>query len=178
MRIRSEEPQDRAAVRAVNLAAFDTPAEADLVDALRASAAPLISLVAELDRGVIGHILFSPVSLREHVELSLTGLAPMAVAPEHQRKGVGSALVRAGLERCVHAGYDAVVVVGHPAFYPRFGFIPGGRFALRCEYDVPDDVFMVCELTRGALRDVAGVVRYHAVFGMLDDGARSEVVPR
>jgi putative acetyltransferase len=167
MRVRVEEPRDRAAVRAVNVAAFPTPAEADLVDALRAAVRPLISLVAELDHGVIGHILFSPVSLSNHPGLSLLGLAPMAVAPERQRTGVGSALVRAGLERCAHAGCDAVVVVGHPTFYPRFGFIPGSRFTLRSEYDVPDDVFMVCELQRGALRDVSGVVRYDAVFGGL-----------
>ena len=94
----------------------------------------------------------------------LVGLAPMAVAPGHQRKGIGSHLVREGLARCRAAGVAGVVVLGHAEYYPRFGFVPAQQFGLRCEYDVPADVFMALELTQGALRGVSGLVRYHAAF--------------
>ena len=164
MRIRPETEADRAAVRAVNEAAFETPAEADLVEALRASGVSLVSLVAEADGEIIGHILFSPVLLNGHADLNLMSLGPMAVAPDRQRKGVGSALVRQGLMCCKDLGARAVVVVGHSEYYPRFGFTPASRYALRCEYDVPEDVFMVAELEAGALNGAYGVVRYHDAF--------------
>lgn len=99
--------------------------------------------------------------------LDLMGLAPMAVLTEHQRRGVGSALVREGLLRCKQLGRQAVVVVGHPEYYPRFGFVPASRYGIRCEYDVPDDVFMIVELVPGALRGAAGVVHYDEAFGNL-----------
>jgi putative acetyltransferase len=167
MLIRPEQENDRAAVHAVNVSAFETPAEADLVDALREQAAPVVSLVAEDDGGLVGHIMFSPVTLPEQPALRIAGLAPMAVEPEHQRKGVGSALVRAGLEQCRQLGFGAVVVLGHPAYYPRFGFSSSRRFLIGCEYDVPDDVFMVLELQPGFLRGASGKVKYHAAFGEL-----------
>jgi putative acetyltransferase len=93
------------------------------------------------------------------------GLGPMAVLPLEQRNGIGSALVGEGLRRCKQLGAQAVVVVGHPRYYPRFGFAAAGRYGIRCEYDVPDDVFMVAELERGALRGASGVIRYDEVFG-------------
>jgi putative acetyltransferase len=167
VKIRDERPVDAEHVRAVNLAAFDTGAEADLVDALRQHAAPLISLVADDDGDIVGHILFSPVSLVGEPALLLMGLAPMAVAPERQREGIGSQLVATGLERCRQLGAAAVVVVGHAEYYPRFGFIPASRIALRCEYNVPDEVFMARELQEAALTGVSGTVRYHPVFANL-----------
>lgn len=151
-------------MHAVNVSAFETPAEASLVDALREQAQPLVSLVAEDDGAIVGHILFSPVSLSGHPALRIMGLGPMAVAPEHQRKGIGSALVRAGLERCKQRDFGAVVVLGHPAYYPRFGFSSSARFGLGCEYDVPEEVFMVVELQPGFLRGASGKVMYHAAF--------------
>ena len=164
MIIRAEEKKDCAAVRAVNVSAFETALEAKLVDALRAQAQPFISLVAE-DKGVVvGHIMFSPVSLSGHPALQIMGLAPMAVSPDRQRAGIGSALVRAGLEQCARVGFGAVVVLGHPAYYPRFGFVPSTRFGIGCEYDVPEDVFMVVELQPGFLRGASGTIRYHAAF--------------
>ncbi|MEQ1802890.1 MAG: N-acetyltransferase [Gammaproteobacteria bacterium] len=164
MQIRTEEERDWPAVGAVNAAAFETSAEAALVTSLRQRAAPVVSLVAE-DRGVIvGHILFSPVSLAGHPALKLMGLAPMAVAPGHQRRGIGSALVRTGLDACRALGYGAVVVLGHPGYYPRFGFVPASRFGLRCEYDAPDEAFMLVELEPGCLQGVAGLISYDPAF--------------
>ncbi len=164
MLIRAEQPGDWLAVHRVNESAFETHLEVDLVDALRQQEPAVLSLVAIRDGSVVGHIMFSPVSLSEHPGLRIMGLAPMAVAPPHQRDGVGSALVRAGLERCKELGYGAVVVLGHPEYYPRFGFSPASRFGIGCEYDVPDDVFMMLELQPGSLDGTSGVIRYHDAF--------------
>jgi putative acetyltransferase len=162
--VRPEQQSDHAAVRGVNTAAFETAVEADLVDALRVRAQPLVSLVAEQEGAIVGHILFSPASLVGYSNLRLAGLAPMAVTPAHQRKGIGSALVRAGLDHCRQEGFVAVVVLGHPQYYPRFGFAPAARFGVRSEYDVPDDVFMAMELEPGALAGKAGLIKYHDAF--------------
>lgn len=164
MLIRAEEQNDRDAVRAVNISAFETSTEADLVDALRKQAHPTVSLVAVDDKTVIGHILFSPVTLSGRPDLPIMGLAPMAVRPEHQRRGIGSALVRAGLEQCKLLGFGAVIVLGHPTYYPRFGFVPSTRFGIGCEYDVPEEVFMILELQPGFLQSASGTIRYHPAF--------------
>lgn len=164
MQIRAEKAEDRLAVRAINEAAFESFAEANLVDALREQAQPLVSLVAEQDGGIVGHIMFSPVELPGYPEIRLMGLAPMAVLPAQQRQGIGSALVRAGLKECVKGGVGAVVVLGHPGYYPRFGFVPASRYGIGCEYDVPDEAFMVIELQAGQLAGVSGTVRYHRAF--------------
>lgn len=113
---------------------------------------------------IVGHILFSPVTLSGHAELKIMGLAPMAVQPAEQRRGIGSALVRAGLERCRQRGCGAVVVLGHPEYYPRFDFLPASRFDIGCEYEVPDEVFMALEVEPGFLRGKSGTIRYHAAF--------------
>ena len=167
MHIRDERRADAEGVRAVNLAAFETSAEADLVDALREQAAPLLSLVAEDAGTIVGHILFTPVTLVDGPNLPLMGLAPLAVVPERQRQGIGSRLLLEGLDRCRDTGVAAVVLIGHATYYPRFGFVPGSRCGIRCEFDVPDDVFMVHELQEGALRGVTGMVRYHPAFAEL-----------
>jgi putative acetyltransferase len=164
MRVRPETEADRAAVRAVNEAAFETDAEADLVEGLRGSGVSLVSLVAEADGEIIGHILFSPVWQNDDASLNVMGLGPMAVVPNRQRNGVGSALLRQGLICCKDLGARAVVVIGHPEYYPRFGFAPASRYSLRCEYDVPEDVFMVAELEAGALNGASGLIRYHDAF--------------
>jgi putative acetyltransferase len=164
MLIRHEEPKDQAGVRGVNASAFDTPSEANLVDVLRKEVHPVISLVAEDNGAIVGHIMFSPVSLSDHAELKIMGLGPMAVAPEHQRKGIGSALVMAGLESCKDLGFGAVIVLGHSGYYPRFGFSPSVRYDIRCEYEVPQEAFMVLELVTGYLRGAEGIIKYHAAF--------------
>jgi len=163
--IRPERDGDAEAIRAVTAAAFPSADEANLVDALRHQRAAVVSLVAAAEGKVVGHILVSPVTL-DGGHVGILGLAPMAVCPDRQRQGIGSELVRAGLDASRDQGAAAVVVVGHPAFYPRFGFIPASRFALRCEYDVADDVFMALELSPGALR-TGGFIRYHPAFAAL-----------
>lgn len=165
MQIRPELPTDIEAVHELNRAAFGGAEEAQIVDALRGAVSPLVSLVAATDGTVVGHILFSPVTLAAAPHPLVMGLAPMAVLPAHQRAGVGSALVRAGLDACRAAGAVGVVVLGHPPYYPRFGFVPASRFELSCAYDVPDEVFMALELQPGGFAGHAGLVRYHPVFG-------------
>src|SRR5262249_10126875 len=121
--IRPERTEDAAAIRAVHCAAFPTDAEAHLVDQLRAAGQARVSLVAEVEGRVVGHIVFSPVSVVALPDgRQGLGLAPLAVVPEQQGRGVGSALTRAGLAVCRQEGCPFVVVLGHPAYYPRFGF--------------------------------------------------------
>jgi len=166
--VRAEAAGDGGAVAAVNRAAFERPDETELVDRLRREAAPQVSLVGEADGEIVGHIFFSPVTIEQAPGDALwMGLAPMAVQPQRQRRGIGGTLVRAGLGACRALGAAGVVVLGHPRYYPRFGFAPAARFGLRCEYDVPDDTFMATELVPGALSRVAGLVRYGRAFADL-----------
>ena len=164
MKIRPEVEQDREAVYALNRAAFESNTEADLVNALRIQANPNISLVAEEAGEIVGHIMFSPATLSADSATPVIGLAPMAVIPRRQRQGIGSALVRSGLEACKKLGYLAVFVLGHPQYYPRFGFVPASRFGISPVYDVPDEVFMALELIPGALSAKAGKMHYHKAF--------------
>jgi putative acetyltransferase len=163
--IRPEGKEDYSVIREINRKAFDTDAEANLIDALRKSNVPIISLVAEYNDMVVGHILFSEVTIDGHCpNIRMSGLAPMAVLPEYQRQGIGSQLVREGIKFCRDAGYSAVVVLGHPQFYPHFGFKPSAIFKITSEFDVPADVFMAKELQKGAMLNCSGTVRYHDAF--------------
>lgn len=167
MPIRPENACDRQQVHAINVAAFGSSAEADLIVNLRQRAQPIVSLVAEDGNELVGHIMFSPVTLPGHSDLKFMGLGPMAVAPAHQGRGYGSALVEAGLDQCRNLNVSAVVVLGHPEFYPRFGFSRSAVFGIDSEYDVPEEVFMAMELAPGRLQAVSGTVRYHAAFADL-----------
>jgi putative acetyltransferase len=163
--IREERPEDARAVAEVNERAFGQPEEARLVAELRRRGASEVSLVAEREGKVVGHILFTRVTLGDpRFAGAAAGLAPMAVLPEEQRAGIGSALVRTGLARCAERGFAAVVVLGHPEYYPRFGFRPAHEFGLRCRYEVPPEAFMALELVPGALAGIDGVVDYHPAF--------------
>ena len=164
VQVRPEVAADVPQIRDVNIQAFGASTEADLVDELRQQAQPLISLVADDGGALVGHIMFSPVTLLPHPDLPIMGLAPMAVVPARQRHGIGSALVREGLGRCRQLDAAAVIVLGHVEYYPRFGFAPASRFGLRSEYPVPDDVFMALELRRDSLKGKSGTIRYHPAF--------------
>ena len=162
--VRVETQADFAAVRAVNREAFGQADEADLVERLREDGEVVASLVAEVDNAVVGHILFSRLPIVASArEIAGAALAPVAVLPRFQRLGVGSALVRAGLRRCAESGSEAVVVLGHPAYYPRFGF--STALAERLDAPFSGAAFMALELVPGALAD-GGVVRYAAAFGV------------
>jgi len=164
LRIRAEEHDDVPFVHALNALAFPTEAEANLVDVLRENARPVISLVAVEDDNIVGHILFTPVGFSGNSSLNIMGLAPMAVTPDQQKRGIGSQLVREGLDRCGAIGTGAVVVLGHPTYYPRFGFTPASAQNIVSEYDVPEEAFMIRELTAGYLSDAEGTISYHDAF--------------
>jgi putative acetyltransferase len=165
LRIELERLQDVVGIRAVNDSAFGQAVEGAVVDALREAGALTISLVARNADMVVGHAAFSPVTATRGAA-KLLGLGPVAVLPDLQRRGIGSALIRAGLEQVRRGGFDGVVVLGHPDYYPRFGFVPASRFGLQCEYDVPSEAFMAVELVPGGLTDCAGRARYHAAFAL------------
>jgi len=150
----------------VNEEAFGKPDEARLVDAIRRADHPMISLVAVDGEAIVGHILFTPVTLDSSgPPINVMGLAPMAVLPPWQHRGIGSMLVETGLRECEQSSCQIVVVIGHPEFYPRFGFRPAREYGLRSEFDVPDEAFMVAELMPGALANRSGLVRYLPEFG-------------
>jgi putative acetyltransferase len=156
--------EDAAAVRDVNQHAFAGPVEARIVDALRDSP-DSISLVAIVDQQVVGHILFTPVTIDPPpAGVRVAGLAPMSVRPDFQRLGVGRELIRVGFGECRRHKYSAVVVVGHPEYYPRFGFLPADTWGLQYVDPVPREVFMATELERGALTGCAGLVRFRPEF--------------
>jgi len=162
--VRDEQPPDRAAVRAVNEVAFGRNNEADLVESLHRDGAAVVALVAELAGRVIGHILFSSVEVPLARGKRFAGLAPMAVVSSFQRRGIGALLVEAGLRRCAVLDFDAVVVLGRPRYYPRFGFVPADRFGLQSEYQVPSAVFMALQLPGRSIEGISSCVRYHRNF--------------
>ena len=163
--IRREAPEDIAAIRHVNEQAFGGATEADLVDQLRSHGVLTLSLVAVQDGEIIGHIAFSPVAVESgHSRFEAITLAPIAVLPAYQRQGVGSQLTRAGLEECRQLGHEIVFVLGHPEYYPRFGFAPGKPRGIGCEFEAPDEAWMVLELRAGALAGRDGTVKFQPEF--------------
>lgn len=166
--IRAETPEDIPAIHHVNTAAFGQANEADLVDALRSHSALTISLVAIQDGHLVGHIAFSSVTITSSTfTIAALGLAPMAVLPTYQRRGIGSQLVEAGLTACHHTPYGVVVVLGHPHYYPRFGFVPAKPLGIVWEHDAPEEAFMVKEIQAGALAQTRGVVKYRPEFATM-----------
>jgi putative acetyltransferase len=164
--IRLEEPEDAAAIRRVNELAFEGRTEANIVDALRAANAVVLSMVAVANDGeVLGHALVSPVTVTtKHEEFTLLGLGPVSVLPSEQGQGIGTRLVETCLEQSRLHDHAGMVVVGEPDFYRRFGFIPESRWGLRWDVDAPDEVFMALELSVGLLTGISGVVHYRREF--------------
>ena len=167
MVIRLENDHDHEAVRQMNRLAFGQDAEARLVDALRCGGFARASLVAEIDGQVVGHILFSDLNIVADTSIvAALALAPMAVLPEFQRQGIGSALVRRGLETCKEQEHRIVVVLGHPDFYPRFGFSSKLAEHLQSPYGGGPS-HMAAELVPGALDCVVGKLVYSPPFNDL-----------
>jgi putative acetyltransferase len=164
--IRIERPQDAAQIHTVNERAFGRPTEADIVDQLRRACADCLSLVAEEDGGVVGYVLFSPAVVEmPGLRVVGMGLAPLAVMPERQRQGIGSALARRGLQTLRERGCPFVVVLGHPDYYPRFGFERASAHGLMCQWaGVRDEAFMALILDARAIEGVSGVAAYRAEF--------------
>ena len=165
--VRLEKSEDIPHVRIVNLEAFGQPAEADIVDELRQACGDALFLVAEEDGKIVGHIAFSPVVIANRkAKTEGMGLAPMAVLPGRQRQGIGSKLVRKGLDILRNRDCPYVIVLGHAAYYPRFGFEPASRYNIRCQWQgIPDDAFMIFVFDQRTLRNVSGVARYRDEFG-------------
>jgi putative acetyltransferase len=163
--IRPERPEDSSSIRHVNELAFGQRAEADLVEKLRQACGDALSLVAE-DGAIVGHILFTPVVVEDTGKHFLgMGLAPMAVLPDRQRQGIGSQLVRRGLDILRERGCPFVVVVGHPEYYPRFGFEAASKHGLVSQWqDIPDAAFMVLVLDVHAMAGASGVAKYRDEF--------------
>jgi putative acetyltransferase len=164
--IRPETPEDRFAIRRVNRLAFGRDDEARLVDELRDAGYARASLVAQKARHIVGHILFSqlPIMTSGGIVEALS-LAPLAVVPFHQRMGIGSLLVTEGLRACSEAGHRIVIVLGHPQYYPRFGFSP--KLAERLKAPYSGESFMALELVPCALDGVEGEVKYPPPFAGL-----------
>lgn len=168
--IRPEEPADAKSVHDLTARAFAASdlghnGEAPLVDRLRAACPDAISRVAEIDGRVVGHILFTPAVIKSPPgDLAGMGLAPMSVDPDLQRQGIGSRLVEAGLEVVRQAGHPFVIVLGHPEFYPRFGFERASRHGVTCEFEgVPDELFRVL-FFQDPPSGLSGVAKYHPEF--------------
>ena len=162
MNLRPERAADRAAIRAILVAAFPTDAEARVVDRLWASGNATAGMVAEVEGEVVGHILFSPVVVDGPQRRHGLGLAPLAVSPRQQKRGIGSLLIAAGIDAC-RGKTPFVVVLGEPGYYGRFGFTTAGDVGLRNEYGATDE-FMVLELREGGLPPAGGLVRYGSEF--------------
>jgi len=165
MGIRTEKKTNIEKIWQINVKAFETELEANLVNTIRSSGISNISLVYEENNELVGHIFLTPVKLIGDTSgLRLMGLGPIAVKPKDQNKGIGSSLVKAGIQQCLNKGYDAIVVLGHPNYYPKFGFVPSVRYGIKSEYEVPEEVFMVLGLKENALKGKKGIVKYHKAF--------------
>jgi len=165
--IRQETDQDYRGITHVNNLGFGQKNEGELILKLRKTRKfiPELSLVAEVQSGIVGHILFYPIEIKSQGQVFPSlALAPMAVIPEYQKKGIGGELVKEGLKRARDLGFKSVIVLGHAAYYPRFGFEPASRWDIRPPFDVPDDVFMALELVRDGLKGAQGVVVYPPEF--------------
>jgi putative acetyltransferase len=165
---RPESDGDADGIRCVLIEAFGGDTEAKLIHALRNSGALTLSFVACTVGGIVGHVAFSPMHADGEAERGdLLGLAPVAVHPQWQRRGIGSALVQCGLAECRRRGVIAVFVLGEPAFYARFGFIAAHTRTLRCVYEAPPGAFQVLLLGDASTLPPAGLVRYRPEFDSL-----------
>ncbi|UCE36992.1 MAG: N-acetyltransferase [Thermoplasmata archaeon] len=166
MKIRQEQKDDYKKVYEINKEAFNQEDESKLIERIRASEGfvPELSLVAEQDNEIVGHILFSKIKIIGEAEYESLALAPMSVVPKLQKQGIGGKLVTTGLEIAKKLGFKSVIVVGHEDYYPRFGFKKASLWSIKYPFEVPDEVFMVIELVEGSLEGKAGCVQYPKEF--------------
>ncbi len=169
IRVRAETPDDFSAIDVVNLSAFEGEAEAQLIGELRKSPTfiPDLSLVAELNGRIVGHVVLSRVKLvSEKGESEVLALGPMSVVPSQSHRGIGSELIDAAVARAKPLCYNAIVVAGHPDYYLRFGFRPASEWGVTCNLPIPDDALTAMELVEGALSG-GGIVEYPDLFKAL-----------
>jgi len=165
--LRKEEAKDFQNIAMVNDVAFGRKAESKLIDTLRNTKEfiPDLSAIAEVDGKVIGHILFYPITINEgekkHISLAL---APMSIIPAFHKKSIGKLLVIYGLQAAKNLGHKSVIVLGHPSYYPKFGFEPASKWNIKSPFPAPDEAFLAIELEKGSLEKVAGTVVYPKAF--------------
>ncbi|MBP2029492.1 putative N-acetyltransferase YhbS [Methanohalophilus levihalophilus] len=163
MLIRSESSSDYVGISKLNDEAFGRPNESKLVADLRKNPGFVsdLSFVAEQDGQIVGHVLFFPITISTPTgSVQSLSIAPLSVLPPCQGQGVGSVLIRAGIDEAEELGYTSVIVVGPSEYYSMFGFEPAGKWNLRCPYDVPDEAFMGLELVENSLDIGGGVVEF------------------
>jgi putative acetyltransferase len=171
MIIRTETTADFEEVFKLHYLAFgNREDESRLIERIRVSEGFVseLSVVAELNNEIIGHLLLSKASVEEKEKThSVIVLAPIAVKPSCQKQGIGSSLIKEGFERCKKLGYNSIFLIGHPSYYPKFGFQPARKLGFELsQFNVPDEVFMVCELKEGALQNIKGELKYpNSFFG-------------
>lgn len=166
MKIRQETPADYQAIYKINHLAFKQENESKLIDKIRLGNTfiPELSLVAEKEGKIIGHILFSKIKINGTNSYPSLALAPMSVHPDFQKQGIGSQLVTKGLQIAKKLNFEHVIVLGHKDYYPKFGFQKASTFKIKCPFEVPDEVWMGIELVQGSLDRKSGVVEYPSVF--------------
>ena len=165
--IRPEKPEDYQLVYDINQKAFNREAEARLVEKLRKTSRfiPNLSLVAIKDKKLVGHVLFSIIFIKtDSKSIPVLALAPIAVLPEYQKQGIGSLLIREGIKKCKNLGYKAIILVGYPNYYPRFGFTPAKEKGLNLSFDAPEEAFMVYEIIPKTLKGVKGTIEFPPEF--------------
>lgn len=166
LKIRKEKKGDESQIHKVNELAFGQPEEANIVDALRETCPEGISLVAELNNEIVGHILFTPAVIEsDTILIKGMGLAPMSVLPDYQNQGIGSQLVKEGLKIMKENGTPFIIVLGHPNYYPRFGFVKASKNQIKSEYEgVPEEAFMIIIFDEQNMRGISGIAKYRKEF--------------
>ncbi len=166
MEIRREEKKDHTIVYEINRLAFGQENESQLIEKIRKGSnfVPELSLIAEIDNKIVGHILFSRIKIVGGSVFESLALAPMAVIPEFQKQGIGGKLIKKGIEKAKELGFDSIIVLGHKEYYPKFGFQRASKWSIECPFEVPDEAFRAIELTEKAFEGKAGTVQYPEEF--------------